>query len=370
MPEAAAAPSAADVLELRHVTKAYGRAVVVDDVSFSLRRGEFAALLGPSGAGKTTVLRLIAGLETPTAGGMVLAGERLDDKPPYERDVTTVFQHYALFPHMDVFDNTAFGLRCRRRLSGGEIAGRVDEALGLVQLRGYERRAVRGLSGGEQQRVALARAIVTKPALLLLDEPLGALDPQLRRQTCAELRELHRRLGITFLYVTHDQEEALSMSDRVIVIQQGKTQQSGSPEDLFWHPHTRFVAQFIGEANILSGAPIGREDGNLRLALGGGLSCLVAVPEAARSFGPEAVEFAVRGERIVLGPQAARCPNRFSGPVLETRFYGSLTEIVLALGDSHTLRVRTVEGGRHGPCRIGETVTFGWGAEDAVILHG
>lgn len=359
--------SSAIVLSLSHVSKRFGDFTAVNDVSFEIERSEFVSLLGPSGSGKTTILRLVAGLEAPTAGEILLNAVRIEDKPPFERDVTTVFQHYALFPHMDVFDNIAFGLRCQQRFSEEEIATRVRDALSLVRLQGYEHRTVRRLSGGEQQRIAVARAVVTEPLLLLLDEPLGALDLKLRRQMGAELTELQRRLGIAFLYVTHDQEEALSMSDRVILMHRGRTQQSGTPGDLFWRPRTRFVAEFIGEANVLSGSLIGIEHGHLNLDLGSGLTCLVAADRAVLDAGK--VEFAVRGERIVLGPAAAGCVNSFSGTLVEARFYGSLTELVVALSSGLRLRARAAAGTAGDGYAVGACVTVGWSAEDAVILH-
>jgi spermidine/putrescine transport system ATP-binding protein len=342
----------------------------VRDVSFSVRPGEFVSLLGPSGSGKTTILRLIAGLETASRGEIWLNGERIDERPPFERDVTTVFQDYALFPHMNVFDNVAFGLRCRRRFSEGQIATQVQDALGLVRLKGYDQRTTRHLSGGERQRVALARAVVTQPSLLLLDEPLGALDLQLRRQTGAELTELNRRLGLAFLYVTHDQEEALSMSDRVILMHDGLTEQSGTPEELFWRPGTRFAAQFIGEANVLSGSNLLPQGQFFRIDLGGELVCIVDTPEQMAVPPGGNVEVALRGERILLGPAAATCMNRYSGTVRDKRFYGSLIELTIELTNGMRLRARIKAGSVEQRYAAGEQIELGWQAGDTVLLKG
>ena len=234
------------VLELRSVSKQFPTHKAVDEVSFAVRRGEFFSLLGPSGCGKTTTLRLVAGFEQPTEGEIVLEGRRLTGEAPYERNVSTVFQNYALFPHLTVRENVAFGLR--RRGAGG-IGQKVEDVLGLVQLSGKEERKPAELSGGERQRVALARSLVLEPAVLLLDEPLSALDPNLRKHMRAELKALQRRTGVTFLFITHDQEEALSLSDRIAVMQKGRIEQLGTPEDVYLRPATRFVAGFLGGMN-------------------------------------------------------------------------------------------------------------------------
>ena len=233
------------VLEVRSITKRFEGMVAVDDVSFKVEPGSFVSLLGPSGSGKTTILRMVAGFESPTAGEIFLNGDRINEQRPHQRNVSTVFQQYALFPHMSVFGNIAFGLECRQ-VPRPEIESRVREILALTQLAGKERRRVQTLSGGEQQRVALARSLVTNPTLLLLDEPLGALDFKLRREMATELKRLHAHLDMTFLYVTHDQEEALSMSDTVIVLYEGKILQAGAPNDIYWRPRSRLVADFLG----------------------------------------------------------------------------------------------------------------------------
>jgi spermidine/putrescine transport system ATP-binding protein len=312
---------------------------------------------------------MIAGLEPASRGEIRLKGERIDDKPPYDRHVTTVFQDYALFPHMNVFDNVAFGLRCQRLFSEAEIAKRVVDWLGMVRLKGYDRRTVRNLSGGERQRVALARAVVTEPALLLLDEPLGALDLKLRRETGKELRELHRRLGLAFLYVTHDQEEALSMSDRVILMHRGRTEQVGEPAELFWRPRTKFVAEFIGEANVLSGTLVDTGGTRVRLDLGGGVTCVAEDPSKV-SAAAKTVEFALRGERIVLGPEAASCTNRYLASIAEVRFYGSLVELTIALANGLRVRARLTAGSPNAALQPGVMIDVGWDAPSAVVLRG
>jgi spermidine/putrescine transport system ATP-binding protein len=269
----------------------------VEQVDLRIAEGEFFSMLGPSGCGKTTTLRMIAGFEEPTAGQILLHGRDVVGVPPFRRDVNMVFQQYALFPHMDVFENVAFGLR-RKKVDKGEIRRRVAEALALVELEGREKRKPRQLSGGQQQRVALARALVNRPRALLLDEPLGALDLKLRQAMQLELKRIQREVGITFVYVTHDQEEALTMSDRLVVMNAGRIEQLGSPRELYEHPATRFVANFIGTSNILTGRLERRGDTWALGGLGPDQRVLVADPGGAQA-GQE-VELAVRPEKIVL----------------------------------------------------------------------
>ncbi|HET9274800.1 MAG TPA: ABC transporter ATP-binding protein, partial [Gemmatimonadales bacterium] len=263
-------PPAPSLVEFVGVTKRYGRNPALEDVSFSIRQGEFFSLLGPSGCGKTTTLRLLAGLETPDAGEIRIAGRRVNERRPYERGLGMVFQSYALFPHLDVGRNVAFGLE-RKRTPRAEIPSRVARALAMVRLDapGLAGRMPGELSGGQRQRVALARALVLEPKMLLLDEPLGALDLKLRREMQVELRELNRALGMTFLYVTHDQEEALAMSDRIAVMDHARIAQLGTPAELYREPRTSFVATFLGEANILEGVA-GRTGGVWELVRGEG----------------------------------------------------------------------------------------------------
>jgi ABC-type branched-subunit amino acid transport system ATPase component len=243
----------ATVLELREVHKKYATHHAVDGVSLSVENGTFYSLLGPSGCGKTTTLRLIAGFEQPTAGEVLISGNVVNGRAPYERNVSTVFQSYALFPHLSVFENVAFGLRER---GAKDVRKPVDDALAMVQLTGKEKRLPSQLSGGERQRVALARSLVLKPDILLLDEPLAALDPKLRKAMRAELKQMQRQVGVTFLFVTHDQEEALSMSDRIAVMNAGKVEQIGTAREVYLHPRTRFVAGFLGAVNWIGNAGV------------------------------------------------------------------------------------------------------------------
>ncbi|MDO8313315.1 MAG: ABC transporter ATP-binding protein, partial [Sideroxyarcus sp.] len=249
-------PSATElpIAELRNATKHFGEVVAADDINLAIRRGEFLSFLGPSGCGKTTALRMLAGFETPTQGDVLLDGNRVNDLPPHRRPVNMVFQHYALFPHLTVAENIAYGLRqMRPRIEAAKIARSVEEALDTVRLPGFGGRRIWEMSGGQQQRVALARAIINQPKLLLLDEPMAALDKKLRRDMQIELQGLQRRLGITFVLVTHDQEEALSMSDRICIMRGGRIVQVGSPRDLYDRPKNRYVADFVGKSNFFSG---------------------------------------------------------------------------------------------------------------------
>jgi spermidine/putrescine ABC transporter ATP-binding subunit len=243
------------IIELRNLTKSYNGVKVVDSINLKIRENEFVTLLGPSGCGKTTTLRMIGGFEEPDEGEIYFDGELLNSVPPYKRNINTVFQRYALFPHLNVFENVAFGLRIKK-LPRDEITERVHRVLKMVDLENFDNRHVDSLSGGQQQRVAIARALVNEPKVLLLDEPLGALDLKLRKEMQIELLDMQRSVGITFIYVTHDQEEALTMSDTVVVMNAGRIQQVGTPEDIYNEPKNRFVADFIGESNIIEAVMI------------------------------------------------------------------------------------------------------------------
>jgi spermidine/putrescine transport system ATP-binding protein len=317
-------------IELVGVEKAFATGShdvkAVEHVDLRIAEGEFFSMLGPSGCGKTTTLRMIAGFEEPTSGQILLHGRDMVGVPPFRRDVNMVFQQYALFPHMDVFENVAFGLR-RKKVDKDEIRRRVAEALSLVELEGREKRKPRQLSGGQQQRVALARALVNRPRALLLDEPLGALDLKLRQAMQLELKRIQREVGITFVYVTHDQEEALTMSDRLVVMNAGRIEQLGSPRELYEHPATRFVANFIGTSNILTGRLERRGDTWALSGLGPDERVLVA--EAGDAQSGQEVELAVRPEKMVLRseqdpPPSGQCALR--ARVTEVVYLGTSTQ--------------------------------------------
>ncbi|MBC8588536.1 spermidine/putrescine ABC transporter ATP-binding protein [Paratissierella segnis] len=240
------------IVDLKNISKEYNGVKVLEDINLYIKENEFLTLLGPSGCGKTTTLRIIGGFEKPMEGKVIFEGKDITNNPPYERQINTVFQRYALFPHLDVFDNIAFGLKIKK-LSKSEIETRVKDMLRLVNLEGFEKRSIDSLSGGQQQRVAIARALVNEPRVLLLDEPLGALDLKLRKDMQIELKNMQKRVGITFIYVTHDQEEALTMSDTIVVMDKGRIQQVGTPVDIYNEPKNAFVARFIGESNIIDG---------------------------------------------------------------------------------------------------------------------
>jgi spermidine/putrescine transport system ATP-binding protein len=298
----------------------------VEHIDLRIAEGEFFSLLGPSGCGKTTTLRMVAGFEEPTGGQILLHGRDMVGVPPFRRDVNMVFQQYALFPHMDVFENVAFGLR-RKKVPKAEIARRVAEALALVELEGREKRRPRQLSGGQQQRVALARALVNRPRALLLDEPLGALDLKLRQAMQLELKRIQREVGITFVYVTHDQEEALTMSDRLVVMNAGRIEQLGNPRELYEYPATRFVANFIGTSNILTGRLERKGDAWALAGLGPDQRVLVA--DAGETAQGQEVELAVRPEKMVLRaehdpPPPDRCALRAT--VTEIVYLGTSTQ--------------------------------------------
>jgi spermidine/putrescine transport system ATP-binding protein len=340
------------MLRLRDVHKKFDRDPVVRGVSLDIRPGEFFSLLGPSGCGKTTLLRLIAGFEQPDSGEIAFPQSVPDGRPAYTRDVNLVFQHYALFPHMTVEKNVAFGLELAN-VPAAERARRVNEALALVRMEGLGRRLPRELSGGQQQRVALARAIVTHPAMLLLDEPLGALDLKLRRDMQAELKALQRRLGITFIYVTHDQEEALSMSDRLAVLHRGRVLQVGTPDEIYERPATRFVASFIGETSFFEARVVQlRADGARVNAAGVDL----VVPAFDDAEAGTVWLFGVRPERISLARRRATARrNQLDARIEEVTYLGADVQYRIVAGKSLRLTVREQNAG-HEPFRNGERV--------------
>jgi ABC-type Fe3+/spermidine/putrescine transport system ATPase subunit len=310
------------MLRLQGLSKRFGETVAVSDLSLEVGEGEFLSLLGPSGCGKTTTLRMIAGFEAPSAGRVWMAGRDVTPLPPQGRGMGMVFQNYALFPHLDVFENVAFGLKAQGS-ARGEVAGRVQRALELVDLAGYERRRVQALSGGQQQRVALARAIAPEPPILLLDEPLSNLDAALRERTRAELRALLKRLGMTAVFVTHDQAEAFDLSDRIALLQHGRLQQLGTPEDLYLAPANEFVANFVGKANFLPGRLLDGGGGEALCELAGGVRWRVRAPAGA-GVGA-AVRVMLRPEVLRLTPASTAPAGHLPGRIVERRFGGPAT---------------------------------------------
>jgi spermidine/putrescine transport system ATP-binding protein len=311
-------------VKLVDVVKMFGETVAVDHIDLEVVSGEFFSLLGPSGCGKTTTLRMIGGFEAPTSGLIELQGQDVTWLPPYKRHVNTVFQNYALFPHLSIFENVAFGLR-RQKVRDAEVRSRVTEMLELVELPGFERRKPTQISGGQAQRVALARALINRPAVLLLDEPLGALDLKLRKQMQVELKRIQQEVGITFIYVTHDQEEAMTMSDRIAVMNRGRYEQLGEPEALYERPATRFVAGFLGISNLLAGSVEGHDDGYVRLRLVD--DTVISAPRA--DTGGDAVSVGVRPEKIRLHEADVETPgghNALGGTIVDASYLGVSTQ--------------------------------------------
>jgi spermidine/putrescine transport system ATP-binding protein len=354
----------------KQFASAHGDVRAVERVDLRIAEGEFFSLLGPSGCGKTTTLRMIAGFEEPTSGQILLHGRDMVGVPPYRRDVNMVFQQYALFPHMDVFENVAFGLR-RKKVPKDELRRRVTDALELVELAGREKRRPRQLSGGQQQRVALARALVNRPRALLLDEPLGALDLKLRQAMQLELKRIQREVGITFVYVTHDQEEALTMSDRLVVMNGGRIEQLGSPRELYEHPGSRFVANFIGTSNIVTGRLDREGDGWALAGLGPDERVLVGHAEGHQP-GQEA-EIAVRPEKIVLRaesdpPPPDRCALR--AKVTEVVYLGTNTQYRTATdaGDNIAVYRQNAASPEGAEVLVGQVGWLEWSPEHSYVL--
>jgi spermidine/putrescine transport system ATP-binding protein len=350
-------------VELEDVCKRFGDFEAVNRVSLQVRHGEFFSLLGPSGCGKTTTLRLIAGFEQPSEGAIRLEGEDVAAVPPYRRNVNTVFQSYALFEHLDVHENVAFGLR-RRKVAKPEIARRVAEALELVALGHRAKDRPAQLSGGMRQRVALARALVNRPSVLLLDEPLGALDLQLRKQMQVELKRIQREVGITFVYVTHDQEEALAMSDRIAVMQDGVVQQLGAPEEIYEHPEKPFVAGFIGISNLL---PAVVENGGLRLSSGG----LVPAPVPDGLAPGTEVHLSVRPEKLWIDETEPGMAE-VEGTIAERVYLGTTTQLIVELAPGArlvALEQNTARARSDDRWELGDRVRIAWKPEHAQVLR-
>jgi spermidine/putrescine transport system ATP-binding protein len=353
-------------VELSEVTKRFGEFTAVDKLTLEIREGEFFSLLGPSGCGKTTTLRMIAGFEEPTEGTISVAGEPIRRVPPYKRPVNTVFQSYAIFPHLNVFDNVAFGLR-RAGVKGDELRQRVTEACAMVQLEGFEKRKPNMLSGGQQQRVALARALVNRPKVLLLDEPLGALDLKLRKEMQLELKNLQHEVGITFVYVTHDQEEALTMSDRIAVMNEGKVQQVADPATLYELPHNRFVANFIGQTNVFSGTveSVNGERVTLRTRAGARIEA-VTREKNTLEVGAEA-QATVRPEKVRFGSAGDNVSN---AEIRQIVYLGVSTQYIAELPDGATLVLYQQNTQDSAGAGVGEEVLVAWDAQNCLVLGG
>ena len=388
---AAGAPGGAPLLTVRKVVKRYGALPVLHELSLDVEEGEFISLLGESGSGKTTLLRLIAGFERPDAGEIVMGGERLDALPPYRRRVNTVFQHYALFPHLDVFENVAYGLRVQR-VPRVEIAARVGQALEMVKMNAFVHAAPARLSGGQQQRVALARALVNRPRLLLLDEPLSALDANLRRQMQQELKALQRELGISFLFVTHDQEEAMALSDRIALLRAGTLEQVASPREIYRRPATAYAAEFIGRTNLLRGrvsggraliglmgpsdsmSPMGLMEKTERTGGAVNLAWPCALPDGPVVFSLRPEYIRPLAETGGAGAQAQEAGAagemvRFRAAVRRQSFQGATELLELDLGGNLVLRaqIQVAGPGRGEAEALSEE--FGFAAADAVAVQ-
>jgi spermidine/putrescine transport system ATP-binding protein len=359
-------PEGGVAVELSGVTKRFGEFVAVDDLTLDIHEGEFFSLLGPSGCGKTTTLRMIAGFEEPTEGTISVAGEPMRGVPSYRRPVNTVFQSYAVFPHMNVFDNVAFGLR-RAGVKGDELRQRVTEACEMVQLSGFEKRKPSQLSGGQQQRVALARALVNRPKVLLLDEPLGALDLKLRKEMQLELKSLQHEVGITFVYVTHDQEEALTMSDRIAVMNEGEVQQVADPTTLYELPKNRFVANFIGQTNVFSGTVESVNGERVTLRTRGGVRIeAVTREENGVEFGAQA-QATVRPEKVRFGSAG---DNVSTAEIRQIVYLGVSTQYIAELSDGTPLVLYQQNIQDSAGPGVGEEVSVAWDTQHCLVLGG
>lgn len=350
------------IVEIEGVNKIYGSNHVVRDLNLSIEEGEFLTLLGSSGCGKTTTLRMIAGFEEPTSGTIMVEGERVEEKEPFERNVNTVFQSYALFPHKTIYDNIAYGLKMKK-VPKAEIRERVTEMMEMVQLSGFEKRYPSQLSGGQKQRVAIARALINRPRVLLLDEPLGALDLKLRKQMQLELKRLQKKLNITFIYVTHDQEEALTMSDRIAVMHDGIIDQLASPTEIYEHPATKFVATFIGETNIYDGCITRIEDGIAAMTLENG-AVSVKCPEDFSLL--EYATISVRPEKMKFATSPVE-GFELEAQVKDYIYVGSVLKCIVSLPNGNELKIERLAGQDLPP--IGSKCYPYWNVEDAVLIH-
>ncbi len=349
------------ILKLINVSKEFDNQKVVKEMSLEIKEGEFLTILGPSGCGKTTTLRMIGGFENPTAGNILLEGEHVENKQPYELNMNTVFQNYALFPHMNVYENIAYGLKIKK-VKKSEISIKVKEMLNLVQLNGYEKKMPKHLSGGQKQRVAIARALINNPKVLLLDEPLGALDLKLRKQMQIELKRLQKKLDITFIYVTHDQEEALNMSDRIVVMNKGIIEQVGTPEEIYEKPKTRFVADFIGESNIFE-ALVEKTYGN-KAILNIGQSSIIIENRNLEKGSTEIIS--LRPEKIKYTTNAVNDFN-IKGIVKEHSYVGAAVKFIVVLPNGQEIIISDYEKKSNIP-EVGTEVFLHWEEKDLVFI--
>ncbi len=349
------------VVKLDNITKSFEDGEILKPINLDVYEGEFLTFLGPSGCGKTTTLRIIAGFETPTSGKVLLDGQDVTELPPYKRNVNTVFQNYALFPHMNIFDNVAFGL-VEKKTDKKVIAEKVNQMLEMVQLGKMGSRKPSQLSGGQKQRVAIARALANDPKVLLLDEPLGALDMKLRKRMQLELKALQKSLGITFIYVTHDQEEALTMSDRIVVMNKGKFEQIGTAREIYEHPKTKFVADFIGESNIFEAGVVENKDGIVKLVMENG-----HVQANGKDFiKDEIVYICVRPENVHISTTPAE-NFTLKGYVTDQIFVGNAVKTVVSLPNGDQVKVNMHPLAK--PIEIGTLVNIFWDEDKAVVMH-
>lgn len=353
-------------LVLSHITKSFGDFLAVDDLSLTIPRGSFFALLGPSGCGKTTTLRMIAGLDEPTSGSISIGSTDITDTKPFDRPVNTVFQNYALFPHLTVFENVAFGLR-RRGIK--DVNAEVEKVLNLVELGHLKSRKPGQLSGGQAQRIALARAVVNKPALLLLDEPLGALDLKLRRQMQIELKWIQQEVGITFIHVTHDQEEAMTMADTVAVMNNGRIEQMGSPADLYENPRTVFVANFLGQSNFIDGTLESSDDKNVTANIQG---TQIVFPKSRNNASGKALKVGIRPEKFRLHDAGTSTSGNIlnGGVITDISFFGVSTQYIVEMPWKQELMVFEQNDGGAPELVIGDSVTLSWQPQFTFALDG
>jgi len=357
------------VVALEQVTKVFGGVLAVDHLDLEIKRGEFFSMLGPSGCGKTTTLRIIGGFEEPSEGIVKLAGKDITDVPAYKRDINTVFQSYGLFPHLNVFDNVAFGLR-RRHVDSREIQRRVDEALELVNLGRLGKRRPSQLSGGQQQRVALARALVNRPTVLLLDEPLGALDLKLRKQMQLELKRIQDEVGITFIFVTHDQEEAMTISDRIAVMNHGRIEQLGTPDVVYERPASVFVAEFLGTSNLLEGTFTGVREGSGWVDLGDGH--VIRIPADVRVREKDRVHVGVRPEKISVNPANTSVDagqNSLEATLLSSVFVGVSYQYFFETRNGRRISAFDRNAGRGAVAKAGDSMTLAWRPEHTFVIR-